>query len=486
MTEISAAGGVAEAAGEVLAVPVFSELRWGPGAEWAVEALGEPLDRYLEGVSFAGKRDQVVVLPTRGAIPFDSLLLVGMGDETDAEGVRRAAGWVGRHTTRRADVGTTLHLLEVEEAAQAVAEGFLLGQYRFAKYRSEPEEVATERLRLFGGDAARVGAQAARGTEVAEAVALARDLVNEPAAGKPPATLAALAEGLADDPRIRVKVHDESDIIEGGFGGLAGVAAGAHVPPRLVEVWYEPAGAGALLALVGKGVVFDSGGLSLKKPDAMESMKTDMAGAAAVLAAVQAIAGLDLPVRVLAITPLTENMPGGGAIRPGDVVRARNGKTIEVLNTDAEGRLLLADGLSLAAEAAPDLIVDLATLTGACRVALGDKIAGVWSNDAAALGRLEAAAARAGERVWPMPLPDDYRSNIDSDIADMKNTGGRHGAAINAALLLREFVGDVPWVHLDVAGPARWPESEHYQSKGGSGFGVRTLVALAEDLAEGR
>jgi leucyl aminopeptidase len=217
----------------------------------------------------------------------------------------------------------------------------------------------------------------------------------------------------------------------------------------------------------------------------METMKTDMSGAAAVFGAVQAIASLGLPVRVLGITPLTENMPGGGATRPGDVLTARNGKTIEVLNTDAEGRLVLADALALAAESAPDVIVDLATLTGACHVALGDKIAGAWGNDDFWLSRVIGAATRAGERVWRMPLPDDYRKNIDSDVADMKNIGGRYGGAINAALLLREFVDDVPWVHLDIAGPARWPDDEHYQAKGGSGFGVRTIVALAEDLTTG-
>ena len=252
----------------------------------------------------------------------------------------------------------------------------------------------------------------------------------------------------------------------------------------MVEFWYEPAEARAFIALVGKGIVFDSGGLSLKPPAAMETMKTDMSGAASVFGAVRAIAALKLPVKVLGITPLTENMPGGGATRPGDVLTARNGKTIEVLNTDAEGRLVLADALALAAESQPDLIVDLATLTGACRIALGDKIAGSWTNDSDWQDRVIRAGASAGERIWPMPLPADYRKNIDSTIADMKNTGNnRYGGAINAALLLAEFVGDVPWVHLDIAGPARWPEDEHYQRQGGSGFGVRTLVELAGHLA---
>ena len=213
-------------------------------------------------------------------------------------------------------------------------------------------------------------------------------------------------------------------------------------------------------------------------------MKTDMSGAAVVFGAVQSIAALGLPIKVLGITPITENMPGGNATRPGDVLIPRNGTSIEVLNTDAEGRLVLADGLSLAAEQEPDLIVDIATLTGACHVALGDKIAGLWSNDQDAAQRVLKASARTGERLWQMPLPADYRKAMDSDIADIKNiSGGKYGGAIYAALFLAEYVGENPWVHLDIAGPARWTEEEHYQRKGGSGFGVRTLVALAEDMS---
>lgn len=268
------------------------------------------------------------------------------------------------------------------------------------------------------------------------------------------------------------------------FGALAGVAAGAHNPARMVELWYEPEEPKAFLVLVGKGIVFDSGGLSLKPAASMEDMKTDMSGAAVVFGAVQSIAALGLPIKVLGITPITENMPGGNATRPGDVLIPRNGTSIEVLNTDAEGRLVLADGLSLAAEQEPDLIVDIATLTGACHVALGDKIAGLWSNDQDAAQRVLKASARTGERLWQMPLPADYRKAMDSDIADIKNiSGGKYGGAIYAALFLAEYVGENPWVHLDIAGPARWTEEEHYQRKGGSGFGVRTLVALAEDMS---
>ncbi len=483
MIEISAGTGLVDESGEALAVPVFEDLVWGPGADWAAAELGEWLDGYLEEEDFNGKHGELVAVPTGGRLPFQNLFLVGLGEELDLERLRQAAGSLGRRASRTVDLATTLHQVDLDGAAAVVTEGFLLAQYRFDKYRSEPKPARTERLRYVGERSAAAAEAASRARVVVDAVMLARDLVNEPAAGKSPETMAGLAAEIGRRAGIEVTILDEEQIAAERLGGLLGVAAGAHRPPRLVRFEYAPESATGFLAIVGKGIVFDSGGLSLKPAQGMETMKTDMSGAAAVFGAVEAIASLGIPVRVLGITPLTENMPGGGATRPGDVLRARNGKTIEVLNTDAEGRLVLADGLALAAEAEPDLIVDLATLTGACHVALGDKIAGAWSNDQDGLDEVLAAAARAGERVWPMPLPDDYRKNIDSDVADMKNTGPRYGGAINAALLLKEFVGDTPWVHLDIAGPARWPDEEHYQTKGGSGFGVRTLVALAEDLA---
>jgi len=482
--DFSAAGSIETESGEVLAVPVFEDRTWGPGAEWAADRLGAWLDEFLDGQGFSGKLGEVVAIPTAGRLDFRTLLLVGVGTDVDDEVLRQAAGWLGRHSTKAVDVATTLHQIDLDGAAAAVVEGFLLGQYRFDTYKSTGEPSETERLRFLapGGEAATAAARDA--ATVAGAVAMARDLINEPAIGKAPEVLATRAVEIGRSVGVDVDVLEPADIEREHLGGLMGVAMGAHNPARLVRFSYEPKDPKGFLALVGKGIVFDSGGLSLKSPDNMETMKTDMSGAAAVFGAVQAIAMLGIPVRVLGITPLTENMPGGGALRPGDVIRPRNGKTVEVLNTDAEGRLVLADGLSLAAEAEPDVIVDLATLTGACKVALGFKIGGLWSNDDDAAAKVKAAAARAGERFWQMPLPDDYRAKLDSQIADMKNVGDRWGGAIYAALFLKEFVGDVPWVHLDIAGPARWPDTEHYQSKGGSGFGVRTLVELAKELAE--
>ena len=312
---------------------------------------------------------------------------------------------------------------------------------------------------------------------------MARDLINEPAGGKKPEVLAGIATEMAEELGIDITVYDRDEIEAERFGGLLAVSLGATNPPRMVVMNYRPDGAEKTLALVGKGIVFDSGGLSIKPASGMETMKTDMSGAAAVFGAMRAIATLGLKVNVMGITPLTENMTGGAAQRPGDIFAARNGKTVEVLNTDAEGRLVLADGLSLAAENKPDLMVDIATLTGACMVALGKKVAGLFGSDDDAAGQVEAAARRAGEKVWRMPVEKEYRSMLDSPIADLKNIGDRYGGAITAALFLAEFTDEQPWVHLDIAGPARADGDDGYITKGGTGFSVATLVALAEDMS---
>ncbi len=472
--------GTLEEAADALVIGVGAERDWDDSGRWLASRMGDWLVGYLDSADFTGKEGELLTVPGAGLVPQGSVVLVGLGSTVDAEALRRAAGTAGRALTRAGSVATTFGS-RLAGGEEAVALGFLLGQYSFQKHRSLPKPARTESLRFVGaGDSALAGAEKAR--VVAGAVAKARDLVNEPSVDKPPEFLAGVAREIGERTGVRVRVYEKDELAAGGFGGLLGVNAGATHPARLVEMWYEPPGAQAFLAIVGKGIVFDSGGLSLKTAEGMETMKTDMSGAAATLAAVEAIATLRIPVKVLGIAPLTENMPGGSALRPGDVLKARNGKTIEVLNTDAEGRLVLADGLSLAAEAGPDLIVDLATLTGACMIALGEEIAGLFGTGGAP-EKVRLAAEAAGERVWCMPLPADYRRKIDSDVADMKNTGPRYGGAINAALLLKEFVGEVPWAHLDIAGPARASETGHYLAKGATGFGVRTLVALAESLA---
>jgi leucyl aminopeptidase len=475
MVDVRTGPAVAEGTGDLLVVPVMTDLAWGPGADWAAERLGDWLEPHLAGREFTGKANQVAVVPSAGALPYGSVAFVGLGDEVDAEALRRAAANAAKAAGAYQTVVTTLHQVDTPRATDLVTFGFLLGRYRFDRYLSEPKPSTLETLVLAG--ATETGE---RGAVIAEAVARARDLVNEPAGYKSPARLATWASDELGAVGAEVEVWDEKRIAAEGLGGLMGVAAGSHQPPRLVQARYRPDGAQVKLAFVGKGIVFDSGGLSIKPAAGMETMKTDMSGAAAVLNAVWAIARLGLPVEVLAITPLTENMPGGGAIKPGDVFTARNGKTVEVLNTDAEGRLVLADGLSLAVEADPALIVDVATLTGACMVALGKGVAGLFASDDDVAARVEAAAKDAGESVWRLPMETSYRQKLESEVADIKNIGDRFGGAITAALFLKEFAGDAPWAHLDIAGPARAESAEHYLTKGGTGFAVRTLVALAE------
>jgi leucyl aminopeptidase len=446
---------------------------------------GDPLapdldgyERLLDAREFSGKAGQTLFIQTPdGTAP--ETLLVGLGTDVDAESLRRAAGIAVRSLSGYTSVGTTLHLVDIEDSGGAVAMGMWLGSYSFDEYKSEPKPAVLASVFLIGGEDS--AGDVARAKVITDAIVLARDLVNRPALDKSPAMIADIAVGVAHN--VSVKVYDETEIEEAGFGGLVGVNRGSDRPARMVVMRYEPEGATKTLALVGKGIVFDSGGLSIKPAAGMETMKTDMAGAAAVIGAVQAISRLGLLVNVVGIAPLTENMTGGGAQRPGDVMTAYNGKTIEVLNTDAEGRLVLADGLALAAEMEPDLIIDIATLTGAAKVSLGPLIGCLFSNDDDAAATVEAASKAAGEKLWRMPLEKEYASMVESDIADMKNNGGRWGGAITAGLILSEFVGEIPWVHLDVAGPARADKTEHYVAKGGSGFGVRTLVAVAEAMA---
>jgi leucyl aminopeptidase len=324
---------------------------------------------------------------------------------------------------------------------------------------------------------------------VAEAVAQARTWVNTaPADTRPPAFAQAIKEwaGSVTEGSTRVTIWDERKLERERCGGILAVGAGSEVPPRLVQLTYQPERAKAHLALVGKGITFDSGGLSIKTGTGMQTMKMDMAGAATVAAAIGAIARLGLPIRVTAIACIAENMPSGSATRPGDILTMRNGATVEVLNTDAEGRLVLGDGLALAAEAKPDAIVDVATLTGACIVALGDRTAGVMSNDQALQGKVVDAAKAAGELVWPLPIPEEMTEKVKSSkIADLKQHNPKPaGGALFAAEFLHAFVGDMPWAHLDIAGPAYNEDSPYgYVPFGGTGFAVRTLVQLAEHMS---
>lgn len=459
-----------------LAVGVFSDRVLAPSGGLVDE---EALDAALEALDFTGAFGSVVTIPLFGG--YDRLYAVGLGVEVDAELLRQAAGSLG--ATAKGEVSTTLHLVDVEGALTSVAQGFALGAYQYNRYKTADDKPAP--VLSFAGEASADELAAAQ--TVVEQQLWARDLVNETPADQSPEALADRMVEIAKELGVSVSIMGNAELEAGGFGGLVGVNAGSDREARMVELTYTPETYSKTLAIVGKGIVFDSGGLSLKSPVSMMAMKNDMAGAAAVLAAFRAIAELKLDVRVIAITPLTENLPSGSATRPGDVLTIRNGKTIEVLNTDAEGRLVLADALSLAVEREPDMIVDLATLTGHCHVALGDFFAGAFGRDEIAMAAVLAAGEQAGERLWRLPMPQDHRTMIDSDIADMKNTltGTKYGGHIAAALLLAEFTGDVPWVHLDIAGPAWSTAVSGYIRKGGTGFGVRTIVELAKDLSSG-
>lgn len=434
---------------------------------------------------FTAKAGQVLVEegPT-GALE----VAVGVGEATGLgrERVRVAAAAVVRALPACTSIGFDVAGFGVGGLSRALAgrslvEGALLCLDRFVDYRSEPvDEPPLARLVVVGPDAG-LASELDRGRVTAEAVVLARRLVNTPPSDATPSAIADEAVALAEREGLDVRVLDEEDARRDGLGGLLAVARGSAEPPRLVRLAYRPDGAGALprVTLVGKGITFDSGGLSLKTPASMTTMKTDMGGAAAVLATLGACRRMGIGVEVVGFMALSENMPGGRATKPGDVMRARNGTTVEILNTDAEGRLVLADALSLAAEEGPDAIVDLATLTGACVTALGRSVAGLMGNDDRLVAALADAGRRAGEPSWHLPLPPRYASLLDSEVADLANVGpqGQAGTLV-AGLFLERFVADRPWAHLDIAGPARSEEDADYRHKGGTGFGVRTLLEL--------
>ncbi len=467
---VSVIVGTSRARGVPHAVPVMAgRLAATPGSKAALDRSRASLDRQ----GFTGKIGQVATLDGGD-------IAVGLGPEASADSLRIAAGCLARSLGSAKNVTTNLHDVPVDGATRAVVEGLVLGGYNFGEYRSNKPGHAT--VALVGADAKEVE----RALVIAGAEVFARDLVNTPAADKAPEVLAQRIVEHARAAGVGSEIWDVERLTIEKTNGVLAVAAGSERPPCLVRLSYRPRRSRGSLALVGKGIVFDSGGLSIKPAEAMETMKTDMSGAAAVASAVAAIARLRVPLNVEAYLPITDNMPGGGATRPGDVITYRNGKTIEVLNTDAEGRLVLADGLILAAESEPDLIVDIATLTGAMRIALGDRVGGVIGSEADDVELVKAAGGFCGERFWPMPLVDDYSMLIKSEIADMKNTGGRYGGAIAAALILREFTAGRRWVHLDIAGPARAERPYWWFSKGGTGFGTRSLIRLAELMAGAR
>ncbi|MEV0592588.1 leucyl aminopeptidase [Nonomuraea cavernae] len=456
------------------------------GAESLDAAFDGKLATSLAAVGFTGKPGEIAKVPVFGAITAPLLVAVGLGESPDAEGLRRAAGAAVRSLAGTARAALALPAGSAQEV-EAVALGALLGAYGYSRYRTngERKEPVAELtvLSAAAGEHGHGERSAERATVLAESVALVRDLVNTPPSDLWPAKFAEIAERTGAEAGLTVEVLDEKQLKDGGYGGLIGVGQGSVNPPRLVRLSYTHPEAGKTLAFVGKGITFDSGGLSLKPSASMDWMKSDMGGAGAVFGALVGIARLGLPVNAVGYLCLAENLPSGTAQRPSDVLTSYSGKTVEVLDTDAEGRLVLMDGIARAAEDSPDLIVDVATLTGAQIVALGWRTAGVMANDDAIRELVVEVAGDAGEGAWGMPLPEELRKGLDSPIADLANLHPeRWGGMLTAGIFLKEFVPDgVRWAHIDMAGPAFNKGEPHgYTPKGGTGAITRTLIGLAE------
>jgi leucyl aminopeptidase len=434
----------------------------------------------------SGKAGETARLPVRTAAGLIRLILLGVGDGSPAA-MRRAGAALARQVDPGRKAVATVPTDTPDESVDAFTEGLLLGGYKFSLRSVSDDDtghpdgparaVQLVRPRPDGGAASRAAV-------IAGAVSLARDLVNMPSLQKTPEWLAAQAVTVAGRAGLGVRVRDEAELAEGGFGGILAVGAGSVRPPRMIELTYAPDGADAHIVLAGKGITFDSGGLSLKPGDGMRLMKTDMSGGATVIAVMSALAALGVRARVTGLVAAAENMPSGSAMRPGDVISAYGGRTVEVLNTDAEGRLVLADLLAYAdATLNPDVTIDIATLTGAARIALGASIGALYASDDRLAEALRDAGAAAGEPLWRMPMPADYESALTSVTADLAHipssmNGARNGQAgsIVAAMFLREFTGGRPWAHLDIAGPARASGDDGEITKGGTGFGTRLLL----------
>ena len=486
-------GLIAQEATDVLVIGGYEDENALPRTHQAVDdALGGQLRELRETGEFSGKNQQAVLIHTRKALPAKRVLLLGLGKKRDVtlDRVRQAMGTAfkkvrqaGAETFAAPVLGTDTLRAPVSDIAQAMVEGAMLGGYRFTQYRSDEDEPSEKEIRtmtLLANRANQVSGMKTgvrRGEASANATSFARDLCNHPANVMTPSRVAQEAHKMAEDLGVTVTVLERKDQQKLGMGGMLGVSRGSQEAPKFIILEYSGGKKkDRPVVLVGKTVTFDSGGISLKPSENMEQMKADMTGGAEVLGAVRAAAQLRLRVNVVGILPATENMPGGRATKPGDILRMLNGKTVEVQNTDAEGRLILADGLAYAARLNPQCIIDIATLTGACIVALGQFAIGMLGNDDALKAGLKKAGEQAGERVWEMPLWEEYFEQLKSDVADMRNIGGRGGGMITAGMFLSKFVGDCPWVHLDIAS-TDWSSSERpYIGKGPTAIGTRLLV----------
>jgi len=481
---------------DLLVVPVFENDN--PGAVAGLDAAtGGEWSRALAACELTGKPFEVLIAPLRDGWAAPRVMFLGAGSATrftheTASRLGAAAALVARQRRVTRIAILLRHCVDRptgaaidERLIQATAEGLVLGQFETAVHKSsaadarrlEQTDIVIRRDEHSGA----LQAAADRGRILGECANDARLLANEPANVLTPAVFAERAKALACGTKLRVEILDEHRIAELGMGLLLGVASGSAEPPRVIVLRHEPAGAPSdvTLGLVGKGITFDTGGISIKPAEGMDRMKSDMGGGAAVVGAMRALSRLHVPVHVIGIVPATENMPGGGAVKPGDILRSASGKTVEVLNTDAEGRLVLGDGLWYAQQLGATHLVDVATLTGACVVALGRWATGLFGRPDEWVDAVRQAADRAGERAWPLPVDDDYFDQLKSEWADMSNTGGRPAGAITAALFIKQFAGDLPWAHLDIAGTVWVDDAKPWQSKGATGTAVRTLVELA-------
>lgn len=499
--EIRVTGGdITQAKADAIIVNVFEGVAVPGGGTGTVDgALGGAISQLIAQGDIRGKSGEFTVIHTFGKIPAPRVVVAGLGKQKDfdIDAVRNLAANLARFVRKPGikTVATIAHGagiagLDPEACAQAIAEGALMGEYRFLKHKApDSERLDLDSLtivELDAGKVERMAAAAARGAIMAEATNLARDLANEPSNHLTPTDLAARASEVAAAHGLECEILEREQMEQKRMGSLLSVAKGSAQPPKLIRLGYRGRGGdGWDLALVGKGITFDTGGISIKPAANMEAMKADMTGAASVIAAMQAIAQLGPKVNVVAIAPCTENMPGGNATKPGDVVTAMSGRTIEIINTDAEGRLVLADALCWAKELGAKHILDVATLTGAVTTALGDIAYGLMTNNDAFCGQFEAAATAAGEKTWRLPMWKEYDELIKSDVADCKNsgTGNRGAGTIVGAKFLEPFVGDTPWVHLDIAGVDNMPSDKGWVAKGASGYSVRAMVNLALTMA---
>jgi leucyl aminopeptidase len=485
-----AAAAPAEVATDLLVLPVFEGEDLTASIGGVSEATGGAVGRALRSREIQGKLYELFFTPVTSGWRADRIALIGAGKaaEFSTERLRRVATAVAlaarqRHIMRLAFVNRGT--LDAAAAVQAIAEGLGLAAFSVDAYKTGERTPPPEQMLIVGspdmGDAGRLDRAAERGRVLAESCNLARELCNEPSNVLTPTVFAERAAAIARDAGVGVEILDEHDIARLHMGLLLGVAKGSAEPPRMIVMRHQPAGAPAspVLGLVGKGITFDTGGISIKPSEGMERMKDDMAGGAAVICAMRALALLEAPIRVIGVVPTTENMPGGRALKPGDVLTGASGKTVEVINTDAEGRLILGDGLWYAQQLGSTHLVDVATLTGACVVALGKAASGLFGQPDAWIDVVRKTALREGDRCWRLPLYEEYAEQLRSDIADLINSGGRPAGACTAAMFLKEFVGDRPWAHLDVAGTAWAEEAKPWQPKGPIGVAVRTLAELA-------